>query len=1439
MALALVALDAVGILAQPLNFDVLAGSPPSAGDEDGPATVARFAVPGAVAVDATGNAYVADAGNHAIRRISPSGEVTTLAGLAASPGDADGRGGMARFDTPLGVAVDVLGNVIVADRGNRTIRRVTPAGLTTTLAGTTGLGVVGDGPARLATFVRPLGVAVAADGNVFVTEYLTCELRRIDARGTVATVAGAGCGAEDGPAGTGTLRQPAGVAVDEATGDVIVADSGNHAIRRVTPDGTITTVAGSLGVPGGDDGRGTDARFNLPWEVAVDAAGNIWVADSGNATVRRVAPDGTVTTVAGTAGMRGHRDGTGALAEFRSPQGVAIEPSGNLLVADAGNNDVRRVDLPSGVVTRVAGTPPEVGRADGSGVAARFDSPTGMVRDGELLVVADRKNNAIRRVTLDGVVNTLAGGTSGSMDGSGAAAQFRSPEAVAADGSGVVFVADTDNSTIRRIDAAGNVTLWAGWQRFLGADDGVGTDARFRFPRGIVADAMGNVRVIDTENHTIRRIDPAQVVTTVLGAARTAGHADGAASDARFFYPFGGAVDADGGLWIADRNNHVIRHVAPDGSVTTVAGRPGVPGSVDGSGADARFRFPEGVHVTPAGDVLVGDSGNGLLRRVMPDGVVTTIAGHARAYGSGPGTGRHARFGEPRALVADGGGALLLADADNHAIRAASLGLVDEATIDAAWGAVGELRRLDVLPRTATAWAWRIVRRPTGSVAEISDPSVPDPTFVPDRDDVYTFEATASDGASSSTTRVTLTTGRGFPVIARAVGPAPARGREGQLVVLHVQALAAPVELAFSDGSNPTIPVASLVVDTARGLVAARVPAGARTGSLRLRAGGVDAPPFVYTVETGAFDRGARSVGGRVTGQAGPVVGAVVLLRRIETCGDPAAWDAAVTDASGAYALTGPDGAHVLDVFPPVPLGLAATRAAVVLGDVPITRDVALDVGTLVAGSVASASTGDPVPDVRVELDGPAGEVALSSLDGRFSASLQPGAWRLAAVPPVSVALRTHETGFEVASTVPLDLGRIVLGDGLAVRGRVTRWADGSPLVSVRISARRTSPCCDDAGETYTRGDGTYLLTVPELATYELAARPDADGGLAQHVESRDLHFGNWIWGMRLVAASTISGRVTDGATGAPVACVEIRAAPLPGTPVASAWSCSDGTYRLDLPASAGYRVSTTGVSDAACGAGPAWAAQSWNGSPGGTWFSCEATWVTVPAAGGSVPGIDFALTRAVTLEGTVVTRGSGCAMPDPTVDPTRVTVDDGLMHACSMGEHVAAAEPGAYRIEHLPPSTATTLRACLSAPPSAAQCFDDRAAPAFDPIVALPGEVITGIDFCLGTTMAPTQPLGGVRVRKEGVELVLTWQPSVDPAHASYRVRASQRARPTVMPGTFPSDPPFADLTLADRDGDPTNPELRTLLLVTAGYFLVSDVGWGGEEGPSGHYGP
>jgi hypothetical protein len=716
------ALQAQSNYATPYVFTTIAGAA-SMGSTDGTDSSARFNGPWDVKVDDSGNFYVADTTNNTIRKITPAGVVTTFAGSAGNEGSADGAGSTARFNQPGGIATDSAGNVYVADTDNNTIRRITPAGVVSTLAGSAGNEGSSDGTGTAALFNGPAGLVVDSAGNVFVADTYNDTIRKITptAMGgatnwVVTTLAGVAraWGSSDGSGSGALFADPMGIVLDGAN-DLYVTDAANDTIRRITPDGSVTTIAGSAGKQDSTDGSGSAARFYYPMGIVEDSTGDFYVADSGNGTIRKITPIVTggvanwvVTTVAGSARYYGAADGTGSAAQFSYPRGETIDSAGNLFVTDVTMNTIRKV-TPAGVVTTFAGSARSQGTTDGTGSAALFNDPWGGAVDGAGNVyVADTDNNTIRRITptvVNGVTNwvvtTIAGsaGNSGSADGSGSDARCYGPNNLTVDSSGNVFVADCVNHTIREITptVVGGVTNWvvttiAGSAASSGSADGTGTAARFYYPSAVAVDGSDNLYVADSDNHTIRKITPTVVggatnwvVTTIAGTAGTYGSTDGTGTAAQFFNPGGLAMDRAGNLYVADTSNMLLRKITPTSGgggtnwvVTTIAGS-GSWGYADGTGTAASFSEFSSVAVDGSGNLYVADYGNDLIRKVTPtvggggtNWVVTTLAGSFNHASSADGTGSAALFRWPAAIAVDSAGNLYVVDAGDNTIRAGS-----------------------------------------------------------------------------------------------------------------------------------------------------------------------------------------------------------------------------------------------------------------------------------------------------------------------------------------------------------------------------------------------------------------------------------------------------------------------------------------------------------------------------------------------------------------------------------------------------------------------------------------------------------------------------------------------------------------------------------------------------------------------------------------------
>ena len=414
-------------------------------------------------LDSSGNFIISDAIAYRIWKVTPAGQVSVVAGCWRPGFSGDGGPATsASIAWPLGVAVDVNRNVIFADSGNKRVRKVTPAGIISTVAGTDKYGPVGDGgPALAASIGLPRSVARDASGNLYIADEDNDRIRKVTSDGTITTFAGGGKGSgsffgDGGPATAAYIYRPKGMAFD-GIGNLFVADNVNHRIRKITTSGIISTVAGNGNMGfSGDGGSATLASLAYPSDVVPDAAGNLFIADTHNYRIRKVTPDGIITTYAGMGYGGSMADNVPASSAFvYSPVGLALDPSGNLFYSDDRFHRVRKI-TPAGIISTVAGNGTAGFSGDGDvATLASLNSPMGIAVDASgNLFIADRYNHRIRKVTSAGFIFTVAGtGSPGyTGDGGGAmSASLNQPWDVALDASGNLFIADAGNNLIRSV----------------------------------------------------------------------------------------------------------------------------------------------------------------------------------------------------------------------------------------------------------------------------------------------------------------------------------------------------------------------------------------------------------------------------------------------------------------------------------------------------------------------------------------------------------------------------------------------------------------------------------------------------------------------------------------------------------------------------------------------------------------------------------------------------------------------------------------------------------------------------------------------------------------------------------------------------------------------------------------------------------------------------
>lgn len=608
----------IGSASAAYTFGTFAGA--ELANTDGTGSDARFGGPRSVAVDRLGNIYVSDNANFTVRKVTPAGVVTTLAGSPGNPGTANGTGSAARFSRLQALTVDANDNVYVIS--GSAVRKITPDGTVSTIAGRDDEPGSINGDNSVARLNSPQGIARDVAGNIYVLEPDPGRIRKIGTDGSVTTYAGEMSYPldQDGPIAVATFYQPSSLAID-LNGNLYVSNA--FKIRKITPAGEASTLAGASLTVGDEDATGPNARFNFVRDLTADSNGNVYLVE--DIVVRKVTSEGVVTTLAGTIYAFGTSDGTGPAARFMSLSGITINTSGVIYVSDYAGT-IRAIST-ANAVTTLAGSP---GRhRDGPAATALFGDPQAIVRDAQgNTFIADRGNHTIRKINASGIVTTLAGnpGLPGREDGPGTTARFNQPSGIAIESSGALLVTDAGNYTIRRIGVDGRVSTFAGKPGFQGFDDGPASEATFGTVYGIAIDQQGNVYVTEPYARTVRRITPAGLVTTIAGASGVNRPNDGLGTAAHFVAPLGIAVRADGSLVVADRGG-TIRTIATNGLVQTLAGLLDPPGgttSVDGTGSAARFDYPDGVVVSGAGDIFVTERSSSRIRKVSSAGVATT-----------------------------------------------------------------------------------------------------------------------------------------------------------------------------------------------------------------------------------------------------------------------------------------------------------------------------------------------------------------------------------------------------------------------------------------------------------------------------------------------------------------------------------------------------------------------------------------------------------------------------------------------------------------------------------------------------------------------------------------------------------------------------------------------------------------------------------------------
>lgn len=659
--------------------------------DGGSAENARLNLPGGLAVDALGNLLVVDSLDSRVRRVDAAGVITSIAGNGEAGFSGDGGPAIgATLDSPEGIALDQEGNVFIADVFNHRIRRVDArTGAISTIAGNGSRGFSGDrGPATAASLNRPGGVAVDLAGNVFIADSFNDRVRRVDAvTGIITTIAGNGrfgFSGDGGPATSAALRTPFEVIFDKNQ-NLLIADVDNARVRSVdATTGTITTIAGNGNFRfSGDGGVATSAGV-VPYRLALDHLGNLLIADIDNARIRRVdTRTRIISTVAGNGNFGFNGDGGPATsARISSPHAVTADGGGNIYFADTDNNRIRMVDS-SGIITTVVGTTISNGD-NGPAINADLAGPFGLTVDrNNNLLIAGAFDHRIRRVdALTGLISTVAGNGVSGFGGDGGmatSARLNFPRHIAFDSTGNLYIADQFNFRVRRVDTNGRIATVAGTGNFGFNDDDIpATSAELTDISAVALDAAGNLLIVDTSSNLLRRVDAATGrISTLAGDGSASFSGDGGPSQNATldFFLFGGvAVDSTGNIFIADSGNNRIRRIdGQTGIITTVAGNGLEKFGGDGGPAiNASLGSPRGVFVDGNNNLLIVDTFNNRIRRLdTQTGIITTVAGNGGVgYDGDGGSAISASLAKPNGVVIDKSGNLLIGDTFNNCVRA-------------------------------------------------------------------------------------------------------------------------------------------------------------------------------------------------------------------------------------------------------------------------------------------------------------------------------------------------------------------------------------------------------------------------------------------------------------------------------------------------------------------------------------------------------------------------------------------------------------------------------------------------------------------------------------------------------------------------------------------------------------------------------------------------
>jgi len=631
-----------------------------------------------IAVDSRGNVYISHRSKNRIRKIDPQGTITTIAGdgIAGFKGDG-GPALKASLNFPAGLCLDKAGNLFIADRNNHRIRKVDTRGIITTIAGTGKPDWGGDeGPGIEAHLNFPSDLACSPDGALYISDRSNNRIRKMDTQGIIRTVAGLGpadFGGDFGFAEDALLKYPFGITLD-SKGNLYIADRGNNRIRKVDSKGIITTVAGDgTHFYSGDYGPANRASLAYPTGVATDDQGNLYIADRNNNRIRRVDSLGIMTTIMGLG--RSEFNGDNEIASettLHLPFALAVTPDNKLAIVDRNHFRVRTMDLTNHSVSTLAGNGQSLFRGDGGpGPGATLESPSGIVVNSKGQVVfSDKMANRMRVLDSKGYIHAFAGNGSQGNEGDGGPAREAAlflPDAMAIDHEdNIYFVSPQGNAWfVRKIDSRGIVSRFAGnGVPGYSGDGGPAVEASFAVIKDITVDRQGNVYFADSINRNIRKVDRNGIISTVASEQWQRIRDEE-------IHPNGLAINDKGEIFVSDSGSSKIRKIGLDGQVTTYAGT-GLfsDGGDDGAALDADIRSPGGLLFGPDGALYIAEETSHRIRKIDKDGIIRWVAGTGRAGFSGDGgPAIKANLKSPYRMAFDKNGNLYFSDRDNNCIR--------------------------------------------------------------------------------------------------------------------------------------------------------------------------------------------------------------------------------------------------------------------------------------------------------------------------------------------------------------------------------------------------------------------------------------------------------------------------------------------------------------------------------------------------------------------------------------------------------------------------------------------------------------------------------------------------------------------------------------------------------------------------------------------------